>query len=143
VAEILALPNPIVWWFGLFSIPFVGWLAWRERTKAYILIIAAYLLQWLPWIASPRVAFEYHFYPNLAMICLADAILLQRIWGAAAATGERTRRWLVIGFLAAVVLGFVFWYPVLAGTQVTYDGWHARMLDQFMGQLWINPHPGQ
>jgi dolichyl-phosphate-mannose--protein O-mannosyl transferase len=37
-------------------------------------------MQWLPWILSPRIAFEYHFFPNLAIILLADAALLQRIW---------------------------------------------------------------
>ncbi len=57
VAEILALPNPAVWWLGLVSVPFVAWLAYRERIKAYaLLIVWSYLLQWLPWIASPRIA---------------------------------------------------------------------------------------
>ena len=146
VGEILALPNPAVWWLGLVSVPFVGWLAWRERTKAYILIVAAYLLQWLPWIASPRVAFEYHFYPNLAMICLSDAILLQRVWRSGSKARTEGVPWpkvIVIGFLALVVLAFVFWFPILAGTHVTYNAWNARMWTWLMGQLWINPHPGQ
>ena len=146
VAEILALPNPAVWWLGLVSVPFVAWLAWRERAKAYVLLIAAYLLQWLPWIASPRVAFEYHFYPNLAIICLADTILLQRVWQLARDRADERLAWprvTVVTFLVLVVVAFVFWYPVLAGTQITYDGWHARMWDWLMGQLWINPHPGQ
>jgi len=80
VAEILALPNPAVWWLGLVSVPMIAWLAWRERNKGYALLVTAYLLQWLPWAASPRVAFEYHFFPNLAIICLADTVLLQRLW---------------------------------------------------------------
>ncbi len=29
VAEILALPNPLIWWLGLASVPFVAYLAWR------------------------------------------------------------------------------------------------------------------
>jgi predicted membrane-bound dolichyl-phosphate-mannose-protein mannosyltransferase len=146
VGEILALPNPLVWWLGLLSVPFVGWLAWRERLKSYILLIVAYFLQWLPWIASPRVAFEYHFYPNLAVICLADAILLQRVWRLASDAPEDRYSWprvAVVAYLVLVVAAFIFWYPVLAGTQVTYDGWAARMLEWLMGQLWINPHPGQ
>ena len=145
VAEILALPNPAVWWLGLISVPFVAWLAWRERLKSCILIVAAYLLQWLPWIASPRIAFEYHFYPNLAMICLADAILLQRVWKLAGPARGRfgAPQLMVIGFLVVVVVAFVFWYPILAGTHVSYNAWSARMWSWLMGQLWINPHPGQ
>jgi dolichyl-phosphate-mannose--protein O-mannosyl transferase len=42
--------------------------------------VTAYVIQWLPWVLSPRIAFEYHFYPNLAIIILADAAFLQRIW---------------------------------------------------------------
>jgi Gpi18-like mannosyltransferase len=145
VAEILALPNPAVWWLGLISVPFVAWLAWRERLKIYVLLVAAYLLQWLPWILSPRVAFEYHFYPNLAIICLTDAILLQRLWkaGASETTGITWQRFAVVTFLVLVVVAFIFWYPVLAGTPVSYNDWQARMWSWLMGQLWINPHPGQ
>ena len=142
LAEILALPNPAVWWLGLVSVPFIAWLAYRERTKAYVLLVTAYLLQWLPWIASPRIAFEYHFYPNLAIICLADAVLIQRVWAMASET-VRWPKWAVGGFLVVVVAAFVFWYPVLSGTRVTYNAWNARMWTGLMGQLWINPHPGQ
>ena len=99
VAEILALPNPAVWWLGLVSVPAIAWLAWRERNKGYALLVTAYLLQWLPWMLSPRVAFEYHFFPNLAIICLADTVLLQRLW--------RYGAKLEGGFPMAIFAGFV------------------------------------
>ncbi len=79
VAEILALPNPLVFLLGLASVPFVGWLAWRERNKGYALLVLAYFVQWLPWFHSPRMLFEYHFFPNLALIVLCDVILVQRL----------------------------------------------------------------
>ena len=79
-STIRAIPNPLVWWSGLVSVPAVAWLAWRERNKGYALLVVAYLFQWLPWIRSPRLAFEYHFYPNLAIIILANAIVLQHVW---------------------------------------------------------------
>jgi Gpi18-like mannosyltransferase len=144
VGEILALPNPIVWWMGLVSVPFVAFLAWRERTKGYVLLIAAYFIQWLPWIASPRLAFEYHFFPNLAIICLANAILLQRVWRLSEPMRAKYS-WprVVVGvYLVAVLAAFVFWYPVVAGTPITYNDWNARMLTWLEGSNWINPHPG-
>jgi dolichyl-phosphate-mannose--protein O-mannosyl transferase len=144
VAEILALPNPAVWWLGLISVPLVAWLAWTERVKAYLLLIAAYVLQWLPWILSPRIAFEYHFYPNLAIICLADAVLLQRVWNLAKGPSRfEPPRVAVMAFIVLVVVAFAFWYPILAGTPITWNEWNARMWSWLMGQLWINPHPGQ
>ena len=150
VAEILALPNPLMWWTGLISVPFVAWLAWSERGKGYALLVVAYVLQWLPWIASPRLSFEYHFLPNLAIIILADTILLQRIWRLGArpersASGAAAARWpraVVTAYLVAVVAAFIYWYPVVAGTHITYNAWNQRMVTWLEGNNWINPHPG-
>lgn len=131
VAEIIALPNPSIWWLGLISVPYIAWLAYKERNKGFALLVVAYLLQWLPWIASPRVAFEYHFFPNLAIICIANAALLQRIW--------RREKWrpAVYGYLALVFACFVYWYPLLAGLKLTYAAWHDRMLTWLVGNDWI------
>ncbi|HEY0798363.1 MAG TPA: phospholipid carrier-dependent glycosyltransferase, partial [Candidatus Baltobacteraceae bacterium] len=144
--EILALPNPIIWWTGLISVPFIAWLAWKERNKGYTLLVTAYFLQWLPWILSPRISFEYHFFPNLAIIVLADAVLLQRIWQrkATATIGPYGYPQVaVIGYLVLAVSAFIFWYPVVAGTPETWNAWDARMLPPLEGNNWINPHPGQ
>jgi dolichyl-phosphate-mannose--protein O-mannosyl transferase len=144
--EILALPNPVIWWTGLVSVPLLAWWAWAERNKGYVLLVTAYLFQWLPWILSPRIAFEYHFFPNLAIIILADAVLLQRIWrmGGAPVLGTfNVPKITVAAFLAAAVAAFIFWYPVVAGTPETWNAWNARMLTPLEGSNWINPHPGQ
>lgn len=139
VAEIIAIPNPAVWWLGLVSIPMVAWLGFRERNKGYLLLTVAYLFQWLPWATSPRVAFEYHFFPNLAIICLADAVLLQRLWGRASAMSERFAwpRLVVGGYLALVIGLFVFFYPILAGTHVPWNVWDARMWHWLMKNQWV------
>jgi C-terminal four TMM region of protein-O-mannosyltransferase len=150
VAEILALPNPFVWWFGLITVPLVGFFAWVERNRGYALLIVAYFLQWLPWILSPRIAFEYHFFPNLAIIVLCNAIVLQKVWHqrvvwnwqrqyvTISGPSKAPPHWMqwavrmspplsVAAYLLVVVWAFSFFYPVLAGTHVTWDAWHARM----------------
>ena len=129
VAEILALPNPFVWWLGLLTVPLVGIYAWFERNRGYALLVIAYFLQWLPWIGSPRIAFEYHFFPNLAIIVLCNAIVLQKAWNWIP-VGQASPSLPRIGvgiYLLVVVWAFAFFYPVLAGTHVTWDAWHARM----------------
>jgi hypothetical protein len=144
VAEILALPNPLTWLAGLITVPLTAWFGWRERRKGYLLLVAAYFIQWLPWIGSPRIAFEYHFYPNLAIILLCDAIVLQRIWEAWPRLGRVSwARIAVGGYLAAVFTAFWFWYPVTAGTHISWQAWNVRMLTPLTGSNWINPHPGQ
>jgi Gpi18-like mannosyltransferase/predicted membrane-bound dolichyl-phosphate-mannose-protein mannosyltransferase len=129
VAEILALPNPFVWWAGLITVPAVGVLAWLQRNRGYALLVIAYFLQWLPWIGSPRIAFEYHFFPNLAIIVLCNAIILQKLWNwrPFGAEANLVPRIGVGVFLAVVVWAFFFFYPVLAGEHVTWQAWSARM----------------
>jgi predicted membrane-bound dolichyl-phosphate-mannose-protein mannosyltransferase len=137
VAEILALPNPLVWWSGLVTVPLVGWFAYTERNRAYALLVIAYFIQWLPWILSPRLSFEYHFFPNLALIVICNAIILQRIWILGERDlvpalkekilGQSVSRLIVYAYAIATVGLFVFFLPVLAGVHVTWNDWHARM----------------
>jgi len=141
VAEILALPNPAVWWLGLVSVPFMGWIGWRERNKGFLLLFVAYILQWLPWIASPRLAFEYHFFPNLAVICLADAVLLQRVWQLARSGGPVWPRVAVYVYCALAIGAFVFWFPIVSGMHVTWDTWDARMWHDLFGNQWVLGNP--
>ena len=129
VEEITSMPNPISLWFGLFTVPFVGWLAWKRRNKAYALIVLTYLLQWLPWMESPRITFAYHFYVDIPLICLCNAIALQQFWEAKKGD-PHWRKWAMAGIGGAVVLvaaAFVFFYPILAAVPITWAQWHMRM----------------
>jgi dolichyl-phosphate-mannose--protein O-mannosyl transferase len=128
-AEIISLPNPLTWWFGLLSVPFLGYLAWRTRDRGYLLLFAAYWIQWLPWIASPRMLFEYHFFPNDAVILLADTIALKWIWDRAQGTPELEQyaRYGLIAFAAGTIALFAYFYPVLAGAPMVWADWNARM----------------
>ncbi len=132
VNEITSLPNPAILWFGLFCVPFVGVLAWRERNKGYALLVITYLLQWLPWMRSPRITFAYHFYVNVPLIVLCNAIVLQRIWRwGTAADAPADRLWMaraaVGGYMLLVAGLFVYFYPVLAAVPMTGDAWSHRM----------------
>jgi dolichyl-phosphate-mannose--protein O-mannosyl transferase len=127
VSTIRALPNPIVWWGGLISVPAVGWLALREWNKGYALLVVAYLFQWLPWIRSPRLAFEYHFLPNLAIIVLANAIVLQRLWDWGRENESPWPRYAVALYAVSVVAAFVYFFPIVSGTPISWPAWQARM----------------
>jgi dolichyl-phosphate-mannose-protein mannosyltransferase len=135
VMEILSLPNPLTWWFGLLSIPLMGVLAWTRRNKAYLLLLAAYFAQWLPWIASPRMLFEYHFFPNDAIIMIADAIALKWIWERAQDSPEHRQlaKWGIGAFLALTLVMFVYFYPILAADPISY----AALQDRLWFHHWI------
>jgi Gpi18-like mannosyltransferase len=129
VYEITSLPNPVILWFGLFCVPWVAVLAWRERNKGYALIVITYLLQWLPWMRSPRITFAYHFYVDIPLICLCNVIVLQRFWQWS--RGRDRARWLgplgVAAYVAAAALGFVYFYPILAAHPIAWSAWNQRM----------------
>ena len=92
VYEITSMPNPFIMWFGLLTVPWVGVLAWRQRNKGYALLVLTYLMQWLPWALSPRLVFAYHFYVDIPLICLCNAIVLQQRLEMVVAARRRRRK---------------------------------------------------
>ncbi|HZV76682.1 MAG TPA: phospholipid carrier-dependent glycosyltransferase [Candidatus Babeliales bacterium] len=129
IYEVTSIPNPVILWFGLLCVPWVAVLAWHERNKGYALIVLTYLLQWLPWIRSPRITFAYHFYVDIPLICLCNVIVLQRLWFWA--KNREGMRWLgglgVGAYVAAAAAGFVFFYPILSAHGISWNAWHAKM----------------
>ena len=126
-AVIYSLPNPLVMWFGLFSIPIIAYLAWREQNKAYALIALTYVMQWLPWIFSPRIAWEYHFYVNIPLICLANAIVLQRACSYFDGKARERAEMAAQIYTGAVIIAFVYFYPILAGRTILSTAWQHHM----------------
>ena len=130
VYEITSLPNPVILWFGLICVPWVAFLAWRERNKAYALIVLTYLLQWLPWM---RVA-AAHLRLPLLRGHPAD-LPVQRHRAAALPGSGRALADVALGGLAAAVgsyvaaagAAFVFFYPILAAHPLSWSAWHHRM----------------
>ena len=133
VAEVTALPNPIVWLAGLITIPLAGWLAWRERHKGMLIVVAATFLHWLPWAGSPRIDFQYNIYNNTALLCLCTAYVLLLLWRwahAHAQTEPRTYQFVRYGiaaYLALCIGVFGYFYPVLAAAPITYQNWLNHM----------------
>ncbi|HET7815122.1 MAG TPA: hypothetical protein VFL13_12200, partial [Candidatus Baltobacteraceae bacterium] len=136
VSEIISLPNPLIMWLGLVTVPVVAFLAWRERNKGYLLLVLAYLFQWIPWARSPRITFAYHFYVDIPIIILCNVIVLQRLWEMHKEEGEaKIIARLAVGlYVFAAVAAFVWFYPVLAGSPLPWNIWHARM---WLGDHWV------
>jgi Gpi18-like mannosyltransferase len=128
VAEVIAVPNPLMWILQIATVPAAAILAWRARHKGVLLCVAAYFFQWLPWIASTRIDFQYNFYPNTAIICLCTTYVLVRIWQAGEKLQSSTpAKVVVVGYLVACLALFVFFMPILNGQHITWKQWDARI----------------
>jgi dolichyl-phosphate-mannose--protein O-mannosyl transferase len=133
-AMIYSLPNPLILWPGLLCVGYVGFLAYRERNRGYVLLMLTYLLQWLPWARSPRISFAYHFYVDIPITCICIAIAAQRVLAYGARTGNLwAARTIVAGYFALAAGAFIYFYPELAGIAIPYDAWHSRLwLDSWL-----------
>lgn len=114
-AWIITLPNPLLLWAGLIAVPFVGYLAWVRRDRGYVVIVLAYLLQWLPWMRSPRIAFAYHFYVDIPLVAICVAVSMQWIWERFKDVDRNATVAAIAGYLVLVMLAFAYFYPVLSG----------------------------
>ena len=78
VARIYAFGNPLVFWFGLTSIILGFLISAKEKSKKLGFVIFSYLILFLPWIASPRIMFLYHYLPSMPFLAIASGFVLRR-----------------------------------------------------------------
>lgn len=129
-AEVLALGNPLLWWFATASIFFLlwRWIGRRDWRAAAILCgIAAGIAPWLYY--GQRTIFSFYavsFAPFMvlgatmaigAILGRADASPNRRVWGAAV-SGT-----LVVGVVAL----FAYFYPIYTGQTIPYSDWANHM----------------
>jgi dolichyl-phosphate-mannose-protein mannosyltransferase len=126
-AMVYSMPNPLLLWSGLITVPLVGVLAVRERNRGYGLVVLAYLLQWLPWMFSPRIAFLYHFYVDIPLIAICTAVAMQRLYGWMTSRNPVAGRWMVGGYIALVAIAFIYFFPILSSIQIPQSAWLQRL----------------
>jgi dolichyl-phosphate-mannose-protein mannosyltransferase len=116
VSNIVAIGNPAIWWA---AIPFIFFviLKWiREKDKIARFIAAVFLLQLVPYILIGRITFIYHMFPNIAFIILASVYGLNIIWHR-----EDKWRYMAIVYLVAVLISFIYFYPITAAHPISHQ----------------------
>jgi len=130
--EVLAIGTPAIWWMSIPALLACGWL-WLSRRDwragATVLMVAAAIVPWIRDDLKSRTMFVFYALPAVPFLCLALALTAGWLLGgrgvsarrrAAAATG--------IGvWVAAVVVNFVYLYPVLTAQTLPYAAWKSRM----------------
>jgi dolichyl-phosphate-mannose-protein mannosyltransferase len=124
IANIYNLGNPVIWWTGLFILPFVIYKAFKNIFSAKNfnlgLLIVAYFSFWLPWIFSPRIMFLHHYLPAIPFLCILISWSLENF----AKTEEKNKKKynynysLILLYGLLVMLTFIFFYPVYTGVHI-------------------------
>ncbi|MEK7498128.1 MAG: glycosyltransferase family 39 protein [Patescibacteria group bacterium] len=106
VSNIYAMSNPVVSWIGVISITMSAFYAASERNRRLGIIIFSYLAYFVPWAASPRIMFMYHYLPSIPFLAIATGYILRRY-----------PKFIIIYFVFGV-LAFIYFYPHLTGIKI-------------------------
>lgn len=106
VSRIYLMGNPFVFWFGVASIISSAIYTYIEKNKNLGLIVFSYLIFFVPWAASPRIMFLYHYLPSIPFLSIAIAYILRRI--------PKLAYWIIPIFF----LTFIYFYPHWIGLNV-------------------------
>ncbi len=131
--------NPILFWAGVPAVVACAVLAWKRRSPALVLIVAAFAFQLAPWTRIERATFAYHYltaviFAMIAVAYVVDELLRRPAW-----------RELAIGYLALVVVAGILVFPL--GSALPMPDWYinaARALPPWnYGFQFPDPPQGQ
>jgi predicted membrane-bound dolichyl-phosphate-mannose-protein mannosyltransferase len=110
--------NPILFWAGIPAILWCAVLAWRRRSLALVLIVAAFAFQYLPWTRIERATFQYHYLTAVLIAMIAVAYVVD----------EGLRSWayrsLAIAFLVLAVIAGLLIFPL--GSALAMPDWYVN-----------------
>ena len=110
--------NPILFWAGIPAVVFCAVQAWRHRSLALVLVVAAFAFQYLPWTRIERATFHYHYFTAVLVAMIAVAYVVD----------EGLRSWsyrsLAIAFLAAAVIAGLLIFPL--GSALAMPDWYVN-----------------
>lgn len=122
ISHILGLGNPVTWWLAVPGYLLLAWFALRRRDWRAWAIAGFWLAQYAPWLVQERATlFLFYMTPVVPFIALTVAyaawrgLAVRRLW------------WLPALIAVLAVAAFVYWYPVLVGTELTPEAWRQRM----------------
>ncbi|RJR15285.1 phospholipid carrier-dependent glycosyltransferase [Candidatus Microgenomates bacterium] len=92
----------------------------KSNNLGFLILLVGYFGMFLPWVASPRIMFLYHYLPSVPFLCLALAYCLVRV------AHDRQGKYLVYAYLLLVALAFIYFYP-------HWTGW-------VLPQKWVNTY---
>jgi dolichyl-phosphate-mannose-protein mannosyltransferase len=125
VRGIIAIGNPLVWWF---SVPVTLWAlvtGVMKRDRARLFAGIGFCCLYLPWGISPRTLnYSHYLFEAIPYACLALGLLLDELWDGKWAQVARI-------YVGVVVLWFLVFSPLLIGWPVPAEWFGAHLWSWF------------
>ena len=127
--EVLALGTPLLWWAGVIAIAitFGYWITRTERTSILLLLsLAAGYLPWFAW--QKRTVFSFYaiaFEPFIILIIVF--VLSKFLEPDEGGNIPKIRSYATYGFIALIVLNFLYFFPLFTGGIISYSHWSSLM----------------
>jgi dolichyl-phosphate-mannose--protein O-mannosyl transferase len=102
--------TPIIWYLGFAAAVLTIVWAFLKRKFTAVFISISYLTQYVFWLLVPRIAYIYHYFASVPFMILAICFWM----------GEAPR-WAKIALIAAAVVLFAAFYPVLSGIRIPLE----------------------
>ncbi|MGH3367129.1 MAG: dolichyl-phosphate-mannose--protein mannosyltransferase [Nocardioidaceae bacterium] len=130
IKQILAIGTPVLWWAGALALlaALALWIGGRDWRFGVALVGVG--SSWLPWLFfSERPIFFFYAVTVIPFTIVAVTLVLGKILGPAGASPRRRAYGAVamVAFVAAVILNFVFFHPVLTDVLLSNEDWLDRM----------------
>jgi dolichyl-phosphate-mannose--protein O-mannosyl transferase len=106
IANIYAMGNPIVFWFGAVACAMSAYLAYAQRDKRIGMVVFAYLAFFASWAVSPRIMFMYHYLPSIPFLAIASGYILRKY-----------PKMIPVYFSIALIT-FIYFYPHFTGMKI-------------------------
>lgn len=124
ISAVSCMGNPVIWWSGIFCVPFLlgRWLLKKDKKAGFLCI--AYAAQYVPWMSVGRITFIYHYFPAILFVILMIGYTLQLLINRFS-FGKKA----AVLYLAAAVICFFIFFPVVSGLPFPREwGMHLRLL---------------
>jgi dolichyl-phosphate-mannose--protein O-mannosyl transferase len=110
--------NPILFWAGIPALVYCAVQAWRRRSLALVLVVAAFAFQFLPWVRIERATFMYHYLTAVLFAMIAVAYGVDELL--------RSRQWASLGvaFLVGVAVVGALVFPL--GSALAMPDWYIN-----------------
>ncbi|MBR5219107.1 MAG: glycosyltransferase family 39 protein [Clostridia bacterium] len=128
ISSISSFGNPLVWWGASLAVIILAITKIKAKDRRLSFIFIGFAAQFIPWAFVSREVFIYHFFASVPFIILALSYVMKEIsesfkWGKKA----------VIGYIGAVFILFVMFYPVISGMEISHA--YGQALELF--ETWV------